>query len=472
MSLIPPNLARSKRSLRGPGRSPKAQLAGLCFLLIGVASLFAWLRSDATPRNEALPIRGSNAPIESANAPPAAVIDQARLRAVQDATQAERIVCEPLPFQHLLQEAGRLVAGDFRRLEATVADDAVYQQIDDHPADWRGKAIVAKARFNFVTAELLQTLSFWRGVATDDLGRAWSFSVLEEPEGIAAGDVIKIEGFFFKRLALFDPTPTDPRQPSEVIDPTLHLVGERVVKSFLRMPPVKDLSSALLATVRDDSIAERLTLPEEPLWHVLSFVQNCDANALAAAAAFDPEQNIERDLESKRLDTPLVQYLTSQALAKDPDQHRGAAVRLLGSVSEQQKPWFHDEENPLELPRVWHSLLVHQGPSFTYLLSVEKPPEWVSGQATVLVEGVFFKLYTYEAVNRETVTCPVVVVKRFVPFHLDVSKLHSSLAWIVCAIGAPVIIALLVLALRDRKENALLRERQLARRRTQRQAGG
>lgn len=459
MALTPPNLPFPGKSRP---RSSKTQLVVMAFLLLVVASLFGWLRLTEKPVHEEVPIDTSVAPLEAENAPPGAQIDVELLKEVKDATEAERVVREPEPFLHVLMEAGKLVPGDFRRLKAPYADDALYQSILEQPAAWRGKALIAKARFNFATEEKVPLGSgsgpegstefrYWRGVATDDLGRAWSFSLLEPPDAIAPGEVIKIEGFFFKKLALFDPA-----DPAQLIDPTLHLIGKRVVKSFLRMPPVRELSTAVLQSVRDYSIEDRLEIPEEALWHVLSYVQNSDADALAAAA----EEGTVSDSEAR--------YLTNQALQSDPDQFRGAPVRLLGSVSAEQKPWFKDDENPLDLPLLWHSLLVHNGPKFTYLISTEKPPEWVSGQATVIVEGVFLKLYTYQAVNRQTVTCPLVVVKRFVPFRIATEELRSGFSWALIAISVPFVLLLLFLATRDRKAAETLRAAQLERRRARR----
>lgn len=462
MALIPPNLAPPKLPGRGGPRTPRTQLVVLTFLLLVVIGLFGWLKLTEAPRDSTVPVDSATTPLEAENAPAAAQIDRELLQEVRDATAADRIVREPRPFLHVLFEAGKLVPGDFRRLKATLADDAVYQQLLEQPGEWRGRAVVAKARFNFATAEKVplgdrdsagneMQFSYWRGVATDDLGRTWSFSLLEEPTGIGPGDVIKIEGFFFKKLALFDPD-----HPDELIDPTLHLIGKRVVKSFLRMPPVKQLSMALLSTVRDYTIEDRLTLPEEPLWHVMSFVQNIDADALAAAA------EVGSGLGE-------ATYLTNQALTKSPDEYRGAPVRLLGSVSDQQKPWFRDDENPLDLPQVWHSLLVHNGPSFSYLISPERPPEWITGQATVLVEGVFLKLHTYQAVNRQTVTCPVVVVKRFVPFRIETEGLRANISWILIGVSAPIVLGVLLLAARDRKAAAALQEKRLHRRKARRE---
>ncbi len=436
----------------------------MTFLFAVVLGLFTYLRVTDKPPAQSTPIDTSVAPLESENAPPATRIDFDLLKEVTDSTEAQRIVREPEPFLHVLLEAGKLVAGDFRRMKAPYADDALYQQILDQPDAWRGKPVIAKARFNFATEEKVplrddtgagteSTFRYWRGVATDDLGRAWSFSLLEPPDAIAPGEVIKIEGFFFKKLALFDPA-----DPAQLIDPTLHLIGKRVVKSFLRMPPVHELSRSILQTVRDYSIEDRLEIPEEPLWHVLSYVQQIDADALAAAAEEDTISDVD------------ARYLTNQALQQDPEQYRGSPVRLLGSVSAEQRPWFKDDENPLDLPMVWHSLLVHNGPKFTYLISTERPPEWVSGQATVIVEGVFLKLYTYQAMNRQTVTCPLVVVKRFVPFRIGTDELKSTFSWGLVALSAPILLGLLWMAMRDRNAAAELRVAQ-EQRRTRRRAG-
>ncbi len=446
-------------------RTPKTQLVVLLFLFVLAGGLVFWLKLTERNPTESLPLDTSVAPIESENAPPAATIDRKLLAEVKDATESDRIVREPEPFLHLLLESGKLVAGDFRRMKAPFIDDATYQQIDADPASWRGRPLVAKARFNFVTQEQVPLgpsiaagdpqFHYWRGVATDDLGRTWSFSVLEPPDGIAAGDVIKMEGFFFKKLALFDPA-----DPAKLIDPTLHLIGKRVVKSFLHMAPVTELSQAILSTVRDYSIQDRLEVPDEALWHVLSYVQNVDADALAAGA----EEGLAGENDAI--------YLTAQALLKDPVQYRGAPVRLLGSASADQPPWFKDlgpdGENPLDIPIVWHSLLVHQGPTFTYVISAERPPAWVRGQPTVLVEGVFLKLYTYQAINRQTVTCPLIIAKRFVPFRIAAEELRSGFSWLLIGTSVPLVLGLLYLAMRDRKDADSFRAMQMKRRQARR----
>jgi hypothetical protein len=392
-------------------------------------------------------------------------VDFELLKEVNDATEAERIVREPQPFLHLLIEAGKLEPGDFTRLGAHVADEALYRELLLRPAAWRGLPVTAKARFNFATEEKVplgardpagEELQFryWRGVATDDFGRIWSYSLLEEPTGLVAGDVIKIEGFFFKKLALFDR-----HYPEELIDPTAHLVGKRIVKSWLPMAPVTELSSELLATVRDDSLDERRALPDEPLWHLLSFVQHADAEWIAASAeaseaAFDRENPDARDA-------------TYQALLREPALHRGTPVRLVGALLD-QPPSSRDEENPLELPHIWHTFIVHGGPTFTYLVSAEPPPEWAAGQAAVQVEGLFFKLHAYEARNDRMVTCPVVVVKRFVPLHIGIDELRSGISWILITISAPLVAVMLLLAMRDRAAAAALQEARIARRRSRR----
>lgn len=443
---------------------PTARIVVLAVAFVACAGVFLWLRWNEAQPAEAAPSELGAEPAEAieGSAPAAATIDAELLAEVRDSTESERVIREPQPFLHLLLESGKLVAGDFRRMKAAFADDALFEQVLAGPAAWRGRPLVAKARFSFATKESIpledggEEFSYWRGVALDDLGRTYSFSVLEEPEGLKPGDVIKIEGFFFKRLALFDPS-----QPDRLIDPTLHLIGKRVVRSFLHMPPVKELSPAILSTLRDYEIQDRVEIPDAPLWHVLSYVENCEAEQIAA----DAEQSVNER-------TGEASYLTSQALLRDPDQYRGSAVRLLGSMSRDQPPWPKDlgpdGENPLDIPVAWHSLLVHQGPTFTYLISKERPPAWAIGNPTVIVEGVFLKLYTYQAKNRQTVTCPLVIVKRFAPFEIASETLRSGLSLALIAVSIPVVLGLLLLAMRDRKVAAELRARQLELRRERR----
>ncbi len=414
-----------------------------------------------------LALAGGVAHAQAGDATPLrSTIDFALLKEVKDATEAERIVREPQPFLHVLIEAGKLEPDDFTRLGAHVADEALYRELLLHPDAWRGAPVSAKARFNFATEEKVElgsrdpageelSFRYWRGVATDDLGHIWSFSLLEEPTGLAAGDVIKIDGFFFKKLALFDR-----HYPEELIDPTAHLVGKRIVKSFLPMAPVTELSSELLAAVRDDTLEERRALPDEPLWHLLSFVQQADAEWLAASAE-ESEAAFDRA-------NPGARDATYQALLREPAAHRGSPVRLVGALVDQPPPRSHDEENPLELPHVWHTFFVHGGPTFTYLVSAERPPDWAAGQAAVQVEGLFFKLHAYEARNDRVVTCPVLVVKRFVPLHIGIAELRSGVSWILITISAPLVAVMLLLAMRDRKAAAALQEARMARRRSRR----
>jgi len=450
-----------KRSLQPRPAILSFRLIILAVVFVAAFSLFAWLRWMESAPLEAEPADAGVIPMEAVEgiAPPGATIDHDLLAEVRDATESERVIREPQPFLHLLFEAGKLVAGDFRRMKAPFVDDALHERILAAPDAWRGRPLVAKARFSFATEERIplaeggEQFRFWRGVAGDDLGRTWSFSVLEPPGDLAPGDVIRIEGFFFKKLALFDPV--DSRQ---LIDPTLHLIGKRVVKSFLHMPSVRELSPAILSTLRDYEIQDRLDLPDEPLWHVLSYVDNTDADVLAAAA----EESVNRE-------SGEALYVTSAALLKDPDRYRGEAVRLLGSMSRDQPPWPKDlgpdGENPLDIPVVWHSLLVHQGPTFTYLISKERPPGWTRGNPTVIVEGIFFKLFTYQAKNRQTVTCPLVVVKRFVPFTIESEALRSGISWALIGLSVPLVGGLLFWAMRDRKAAEELRHRRSARRR-------
>ncbi len=442
-----------------------ARLALMALLLVVVVTLFVYLRWNESKAPESLPVDAGVVPVESVTgeSPPAATIDRELLATVKDSTESERVIREPQPFLHVLLESGKLVAGDFRRFKAPFVDDELCQKILADPAAWRGKPLVVKARFFFASEEKVplgeegREFTCWRGVAGDDLGRTWSFSVLEKPEHVAAGDVVKIEGFFFKKLALFDPA-----DPNRLIDPTLHLIGKRVVKSFLHMPPVRELSNGILSTLRDYEIQDRLVIPDEPLWHVLSYVENKDAGELAAEAA-----------DSVNSTTGSASYVTSQALLKDPDQYRGQAVRLLGSMSPDQPPWPKDlgpdGENPLDIPVAWHSMLVHQGPTFTYLVSTFRPPEWTRGQPTVIVEGVFLKLYTYQARNRQTVTCPLIVVKRFIPFNIATGELQSIFSWILIGVSAPLVAGLLFLAMRDQKAATELRAKQIERRKGRRQ---
>jgi len=443
------------RATRVPqGGSEKIRLLAMAVLLVVLVVVYFATRNKGGGTDQAVPMDTRFDPIETSteNAPPVPKVDPARLAEVRDATEQERVIIEAAPLQHLLEEASAAVPGDFRRLGARRLTDELYEQVLADPARFRGQPFVTKGLFAWSaptpadmvysgpSGDLAGTLPVFRGLFTDERGRQYTFTVLDDPAAMEPGQVVRLAGFFFKAQAVFAPG-----DDSEVIDPTLHFVGERLVRSYLAMEPVEEISLPLLeSTVRDYEIHEKMDLPEEPLYHVLSYVKNVDADELSARA----------------------QDTTAAALRIHPNRYRGRPVRVLGTF---HKMWVRElgdhGENPLEIPSVYHGLLVHNGPTFTYFISLDPKPDWVTENphTNVIAEGIFLKVYLYQAQNGQAVVCPLLVVKRFLPYVVDSSSIHLVLMVGVLGIAGVMLLWFGVSALRDRSTDQEFRRRYFAR---------
>lgn len=431
-----------KRLMQPSPRSERTRIIAMGVLLAMLVFLFLYLRRPQAPPPEGTADDFFVPRLDPENAPPAAKVDPGRLAEVRDATPADRVLREQGPLQHLLEESMRSVPGDFRRLKASRLDSKLYDEILANPDTYRGQPLVAKGFFSWAVEEVFPfqvegiqaERSVWHGLLQDDLGHRFSFVVTEKPENIAEGTVVRLEGFFFKKAAIFSP-----RDEQDLVDPTLSIVGPRLVRSYLRMEPVQQLSPALLATVRDAELLESMELPEEALYHTLSFLQNVDADVLQEHAM----------------------DCTAAALKASPDLYRGQAVRVLGTFYETWPRSLGNQEgeNPLEIPFVYHGLLVHSGPTFTYIISEEKEPDWVTRKTDVIVEGIFLKRYLYQARNGESITCPLIVVKRYQPFIVDSSAVRNLLFYFLLGLGIFMLSWFLWSTFGDRKANEAYRRR-------------
>ncbi len=421
----------------------------LGLMLLGVVGVFYYLRGKGADEHKGQLPEQAARPADEGNAPPAARVDRELLGEVKDSTPEERVVREREPLLHLLMESGKLVPGDFRRLKARLLDDDPFQAIETSPAEHRGEPWVVKARYLSCKAEQImldvsdttvtQGLTCHVGLARDDNGRAYSFSVLEEPRDFSPGQVLRLNGFFFKKVALFDPGSGD------LVDPTLHFVGKEILHSFLAIPPVTELDLPFLESVRDYELEDQANIRDDALWHVLSYVINTDAETISATG----------------------QDCTQKMLLDRPTELRGQAVRVLGS--------FHDHwerqlgpggENPLDLMSVYHSLLVHFGPCFTYLISAERPPDWIREKnVNVIAEGIFLQRYCYVAKSHEVITCPLIVVKRFVKFTVRDDSLRKIAPTAIVGAGVVLLGWVLYSSRRDRRVTSELQRKLVARKR-------
>ena len=393
----------------GSSGSDRARLLILGFLLVFVAVAFVVTRRIGSDSAADQVEQQRLLPSEAENAPPAARVDRAVLGEVLDETPEQRLIAEHGPYLHLLMEAGRAVPGDFRRLGSRNLTSEFEDELREDPASHRGEVYSVKGiltslferpvSFDLENRDEGTRLPCWVAVAQDSDGHRFSFSTLTEPHNIQVGEVVRLEGFFFKQLDLHVPLGDEAGSDLLVAD-TLHFVGKHVVPSFLNMEPVYQLDLGLLSTVLDEDLQDRAVIDENVLFHALSFLQNVDADELMTVA----------------------KDVTSAALKNRPDEYRGMPIRVLGTfVDTWRRELGPEGENPLGLDFVDHGLLVHSGPAFTYLIAAQPSPPWLERDQNVIVEGIFLQRYVYQSRDGAVQESPLVLVKRFLPYETNVS---------------------------------------------------
>ena len=212
-------------------------------------------------------------PDDFVNAPdtfrlPGAKVDFNILESVRDQEMAEQVVKEKEPYLHLIQQASRLVYGD---MDLLGVQTAVPEKILEDPAACRGKPYEIKGNLQWY--EKITDLDFelYRGYLTSYDGDYFYFTVRDMEENIAIGDIVKLQGFFFKRYSF------NLSGEEERVKDAIFLIGKRLIPSFYEMPVVRALDMSLLDTLYDYELVDMMKeFDEKPLYHMLSFVKNMD----------------------------------------------------------------------------------------------------------------------------------------------------------------------------------------------------
>ena len=367
---------------------------------------------------------------------PGAQVDPKKLEGVRDDTLAGQVVIEKDAYLHLLKQASRLVFGD---MEILGVRRAVPAEIIKDTKAHRGKPYEIKGNLQWY--EKVKDLDFelYRGYLTSYTGDYFYFTVLYMDEDIRIGDVVKLQGFFFKRYSF-----TLPGTNTRIKD-AIYLVGKRLVPSFFDMPPVKHLDMNLLNRLYDYDIQDMVKpFEEKPLYHMLSYVLNMD-------------EKTYRSID--------FQEILAVDLLRRSGSMRGRPVKILGEIV-----WIvkrnlgPDGENPVGPRTLYHGVCMNYRGRFCYFLSFERPKN-LKPKELVYLKGFFFRNYAYRSRKENLVPAPVVIVKGFEQF---VMPKDYTLRYISYAILAGTVLACLFLFIhvrRDRKNAEAFREKFIARKR-------
>jgi hypothetical protein len=432
------NAAQGKR----PSDIEKQLKRRVIVYLFAIAIVYgAWRVMRPTPTPVGLTATESidalDTPIEPM--PPAARIDSALLATVRDETNAERAYLERDAQVHLLEQSAKLAYGDLDQLGLQGAD---WEQLAADPAGHRGEPYWVLGQLKWMDSEEVDRLIYYRGLIEDEDGKPWSFMVLTQPWEVEVGDIVKVSGFFLKMYDMVQPDTRFVRAPV--------IVGEELLISAYRIPPVTQLRPDLFDTVLDHD----LTQANRPL-DSLAFYE-----LLSYAKHTPGEESVETQ---------------PHMLLQEPEFWRGQPVHMTGVLMYMNKePLGPRGENPLGSPFVWQLWVsdTRSGDAGTMLvLSLDKP-EGVSEGDIIDVEGTFFRRFSFEnKANRPRMVAviPAHSITKFTPGEDELTPVLMKI--IVSVVGA-IMVLVIIGQWREKRDALLARTERMARKRRLVATGG
>ncbi len=373
----------------GPG-SDKARLIFLVVITAVVVVAYFFFRfqaSDADQGNIAEPTDHILAPPSRIEV--SAAVDPAQLEIVKDSTTSERVVKEMEPFLHLIKQAARLIPGDMELLGVSLCDT---EHLLADPGDSRGQPLSIKGNLQWWEKEKFQDFQLYRGYITTLKGEYVYFTVLNISDDVSIGDVVKLEGFFFKIFSF-----TLPGEGTRVSDAPF-LVGRKLISSFYDMDPVAELNLDLLGSIYDYSLEDSSReFQEKPLFHVLSYVHHMGDETF---------ESIE-----------FPDTLASEILFRS-STYRGQPVKVAGHpIWTRTRRLGPGGENPLDVDKVFHGILLNHKGGFCYYIALDIP-RWLTGDYKDLIniKGFFLRNYSYVTRKGTPQSAPVLVVRGFEKF--------------------------------------------------------
>ncbi|MHC4943116.1 MAG: flagellar basal body-associated FliL family protein [Planctomycetota bacterium] len=415
--------------------SPKDSLRLTILIVLAIIVVIAYIYFDhqaKIQRQEAELDPDSFVEVPDTLRIPGAKVDPARLAEVKDSEIAERVIKEKEPYLHLIQQAGRLVYGDMELLGVAKAD---LDEIRSNPPAFRGKPFEIKGSLQWweEVKDKEKEFSLYRGYITTPDDDYVYFTVLDIPYDIAIGEVIKLQGFFFKLYSF-------------------SLLGEDTrVTSFYKIDPVHELDMDLMDTVYDYDILDMAKpFEEKHLFHMLSYVQN---------------------LNEEKLSSIEFQEAIPTEIIKKPGDFRGKPVQIMGEIVllPVERNLGPGGENPLGIKRCYHGILLnYRGGKFgfVYFLTLEKP-DWMQKKDLVYLRGFFMRNYAYRTQNENLQPAPLIIASEFEKFILpkDYTITYISIA----ILGGTILLSIFFLfqMFKDRRQNQQYREKFIARKKKQ-----
>jgi hypothetical protein len=421
-------------SYMSPGSDRVRIIFLVCITLIVVSAFVYFKYTSSSRQQDDTDTRES----DYINAPPSRVevyadVKPELLAEVRDGSVAERVVKEKDPFLHLLCQSAKLIPGDMELLGVESADP---EAIREDPTAFRGKPLSIKGNLQWYESEHFEEFKFFRGYLTTLEGQYVYFTVLGMPDEFAIGDVVKLQGYFFKVFSF-----TLPGEETRVSD-ALFLVGRRLITSFYKMDPVHEIDQNLLDTIYDYTLEDSSKeFPEKPLYHLLSYVQNLDDEEIAKVE---------------------FQELLASELMQKAGKFRGKPVDIVG-----HPVWLRNNllgpagENPLSgVKKTNCGLLLNYKGGFCYFYALDVP-DWFSTDFKDLVhiKGFFFRNYSYTTRKGNPQSAPTVIVCDIEKFVYAEDNTMLYITFFVFGLTILIVGFFFITVFRDRKHNREYRTR-------------
>lgn len=372
--------------------SDKARIITMSVILLFFLLGYLWLRTQKLATENSIdPGAMIDVPREELDPlvrVPSARVDANRLLEVKDATLTDRLIREPDAYQHLLTEARKLTPGDLEALGMVAIDPAA---VRGAPDDFRGKPFSVRGFLESIDVSFDPQFHEIRGVVKDVNDQRYAFSVLAEPQ-IEIGQIVRLEGYFFKMLALES-------SPGTYDENVIHLVGKRLVRSYFPLPPNSDLSKIPFYEARDADLSEAIEWPEDLIYQTLNWVRTTGKETLA---------------------TLPFEHVDHAELQSEPDRYRGKVVEVVGNYYlplEWQRRLGPDGENPLDHTIFSEGLLkLPHDRLFRWISFEGVPKEMIGNSRLIVMKGVFVKNLAWQNTRSDPVSAPLFIVTGWAPF--------------------------------------------------------
>ncbi len=394
-----------------------AMVIGLGILLVGYQAIVNWGENSnlaGSPREEVIQ--------EDIVLPP---IDFDLLAEVKDKKASDRVVLEPMPFQHLSKMAQALLPAHLAALDEP---SFPFDSSAKRGAPYRLRGEVLHARN--VTRLAGGPSEYWC-LMRNDSGQEFFYVSIRMPEELFGSEnYARADGYFFKEY-------TQKVEDERMTRPLI--VGRMLVPSARLISPTTEVDPVIMADVRDAGHGQFRDLDERAMWHLLNVARSC--------------RNDNSTLDEKLSDAKWLNYKTLSALAKTPELFHGQPFSFTGVVVDE---WSEAQpENGLRMNRLVnayvrnpelgdHLIRIIAPDGFDLKPFDRNPEEW---------SGWFMQLWAYEDTKGMQRRAPVFVVAKVDAIDIEQDPYVGQIQYGFMGLFAAIALLMYYLIRRDKKSS-------------------